>query len=112
MTWILRFLVNLVVIFGLSRILPGFMELSLTQAGLFVVVLGLLNWTIVPIVKILALPLNFLTLGLVGFIINGLAVSFTGYLVGANVSFWAALIVAFVLGLLSSAVESRQANAE
>lgn len=45
-------------------------SVELLPAMIFVVFLTLLNWTIVPLIKLLALPINFLTFGLANGIIN------------------------------------------
>ncbi len=53
-----------------AYLVPGFVIGSFYTALLVAVVLGLLNVTIKPIITILTLPLNIITLGLFSFVIN------------------------------------------
>jgi putative membrane protein len=57
----------------LVEFLPGFVEYKGELVGLLAiaVIFGLVNGLIGPIVKILALPLSLMTMGTVGFLING-----------------------------------------
>ncbi|MHB0912835.1 MAG: phage holin family protein [Armatimonadota bacterium] len=72
-------------------------------AVLAVIVLGVINALIRPLLILLTLPLNCLTLGLVTFIINALMFWLVGKLVpGFTVSgFWAAIFGSVVMGILS-----------
>ena len=94
--------VNVLVILILSNALPNFEVANWQAATIFLVVLALLNWTIVPIVKFLTFPLNFLTLGIVFGLINLLALSLTEYLVdGFTVSggFWSKFFTYLIIAL-------------
>jgi len=65
-------------------------------------VIGLLNAFLKPIVVLLTLPLNILTLGLFTFVINAIMILLTSEVVkGFTVnSFWAALIGAIVMSVV------------
>ena len=63
-------LVNVGVILVLSAILPGFKVASFSSALFLVIILTILNFTLGFVLKLFTLPLNFLSFGLVGFIIN------------------------------------------
>ena len=63
-------LVNVVVILALSAVLPGFKVASFSSALFLVIILTILNFTLGYVLKLFTLPLNFLSFGLVGFIIN------------------------------------------
>jgi len=67
------------------------------------VVLGLINATIRPIVVILSLPLNVLTLGLLTLLINGAMLSLAAVVVpGFSIAtFWTAVWGAILLSVLS-----------
>ncbi|HOX11194.1 MAG TPA: phage holin family protein [Candidatus Moranbacteria bacterium] len=67
------------------------------------VVLGLLNSVIRPILIILTLPLEIMTLGLFTFVINaGLVLLTSNIVAGFHVkSFWWALVFSLVLSLIS-----------
>lgn len=55
-----------------SQYVPGFHVNSFTTALIVAVVLGIINTLIKPIILILTLPINILTLGLFTFVINAL----------------------------------------
>jgi len=67
-------------------------------------VLGILNAIIRPILLILTLPLNFLTLGLFTFVINAIMLEITANVVeGFEVhGFWAAFIGAIFMSIIST----------
>lgn len=69
-----NYLINLVALFGTVQILPGLTYLGGLR-GLFVSALGLMliNIVIVPLLKLMFLPLNLLTFGLFTWVINVLA---------------------------------------
>jgi putative membrane protein len=61
---------NILVILVLSFILPGLQVEGAFAATVFILLLTLLNLTVVPILQLFTLPINLITLGLSGFIIN------------------------------------------
>ncbi len=71
-------------------------------------VLGIVNAVLRPILFLLTLPLQVLTLGLFTFVINGLLFWFVGHLgIGLVVDgFWAAFWGAIVLGIVSFVLSS------
>ncbi len=64
--------VTAIAFYVLTTFLPGFVSYKGAIAGLLVlaVIFGIVNGLIGPIVRLLALPLRLMTLGLVGFLIN------------------------------------------
>lgn len=107
MTFIQHLVVNLLTIVSMSVLLPHQIYLDgLMTAFLVALVLSLLEMTIVPLLKILTLPLSLLTLGLFGFVIDAGMLELTSFFVG-NLhfsSFWMALLVAIVLRLVNGVV--------
>jgi len=118
------FLINLVSIYLTTRIIPG-----LTYSGGIkslatgAVVFMLINWLLVPLLKILFLPLNILTVGLFAWLINVLALYalttivsdfvlipyvFPGMII-AGISippmdlsvFWVAVVASFSIGIIT-----------
>jgi putative membrane protein len=74
---------------------PGVDLANFPAAIIAALVIGLINSTIKPILSALSLPLNFLTLGLFSFVVNGLCFWLAAVLVpGFSVSG----ILAFLLG--------------
>lgn len=72
-------------------------------------VLGVLNAFIRPILMFLALPLLLVTLGLFTLVINALLLYFVGYILRPYFyvdNFWAALLGAIIIGLMSVALNT------
>jgi putative membrane protein len=64
-----------------DRMLSGVFVSGLVPALVAAAVLGLVNVTIKPILFVLTLPINFLTLGLFTFVINALMLGLVGWVV-------------------------------
>jgi putative membrane protein len=71
---LLYFVINTITILVLSNLLLTFEVTGLTAAFMFVVFLTLLNFTVIPVIKFLTFPINFLTLGLFHGLINILTI--------------------------------------
>lgn len=87
-----------------ARILPGVVLEGFGTALVVAVVLGAANAVLRPLLLILTLPINILTLGLFTFVIIGGLVQLVSWLVpGFQVAgFWQALAFALVLWLINS----------
>ncbi len=101
--FLVRLLVNAIALIVVAYLVPGVRISSFTGALIAALVLGIVNAVLRPILIILTLPVNILTLGLFTFVINALLFYFVGHLgVGLTVdSFWAAFIGAIVLAIVS-----------
>jgi len=91
-------------VFAAARVLPGVSVDGFATAVVVSVLLGLVNATLRPLLLLLTLPLNIMTLGLFTFvIIGGLVLLVARVVPGFHVaSFWWALGFAFVLSVLNS----------
>jgi len=67
---LLNWLLSALAIFIVAKLVPGFLVDSFTTALIVALVLGILNALIKPIIVILTLPINILTLGLFTLVIN------------------------------------------
>lgn len=87
-----------------ARLLPGVWVDGWGNSLIVAIVLGLINTLIRPILFILTLPINIMTLGLFTFVIMGACVELTTKLVpGFHVpSFMMAMAFAAVLSLITS----------
>lgn len=67
------------------------------------VIFGLLNVLVKPIIKLITLPINILTLGTFGLVINGALLWFVGsFVAGFSVTtFTGAIIGAFIISLVN-----------
>ena len=86
-----------------SYLIPGVTVDGYMTAIIVAVVLAIVNSTIGPLLKLLTLPLNILTLGLMSLVINVLMVMLVANIVpGFQIGgFWTAAIFAVVLALVS-----------
>ncbi|MBI2326697.1 phage holin family protein [Candidatus Curtissbacteria bacterium] len=97
--WVLSALAILVV----SNVVAGFMVDSFQTALIVALVLGIANAIIKPILTVLTLPINILTLGLFTFVINALLLLGVSLLVPGFtiIGFGPALAAAVVLWLIN-----------
>lgn len=69
---IFRWIINALALLGVAYLVPGFQVETFFAALIAALVLGLVNALIRPIILILTLPVNIITLGLFTFVINAL----------------------------------------
>jgi putative membrane protein len=103
MKLIANLLVNGFAVFLADYFLEGIYIKDFKTAIIVALVLGILNTFLKPILELLAFPLNFLTLGLFRFLINGFIVFLASWFVlGFFVSnfFWA-VIFSIVLSIIN-----------
>lgn len=100
--WLLRWLLNIAAILITAYLIPGF-ELTFWGAIVGSIFLGIINAIIRPVLILLTLPLNILTLGLFTLVINGFMLWLTAITVkGFDITgFGAALLSALVLSIVS-----------
>lgn len=103
MSLLVSLLVQGIAVFLTSYILPGVILDGYGTALLVAIFLGILNAIIKPILLLLTLPLNILTLGLFTFVINALMIELVDYLVRgfAVGGFLNALLFSLVLSIIS-----------
>ncbi|MGD8564331.1 MAG: phage holin family protein, partial [Desulfarculaceae bacterium] len=101
-----RWLVSAGGLLLISYLLDGIRVDGLGWAFIAAIFLGLFNALIRPVLLVLTLPLNVLTLGLLTLVINGSMLWLTGKLLaGFHVQgFWSAVGGALILSLISLAV--------
>lgn len=100
--WVVRWLLNILAIILTAALLPGF-EPTLWGIMIGSIFLGIVNAIIRPILLLLTLPLNVLSLGLFTFIINGFMLWLTSVTIkGFEIDgFGWAILSAMVLSLIS-----------
>lgn len=99
----MQIIVNALGFFITAKIVPGLMIESWETLGIVAVVWGVLSIVLKPILILLTLPVNFMTLGLFTFVINAALIMLMGGIVpGFGVrNFGTALLAAVVLALLN-----------
>lgn len=106
--FILKFVLTAVLVYGLAYVMRPNVELNgIGSAAILVIVLGLLNATVKPILKILGFPITVLTLGLFLIVINVIIVKLADYLMSSFsvVGFTYTLIFSLALSLVTSVVD-------
>ncbi|WP_287129522.1 phage holin family protein [Candidatus Cyanaurora vandensis] len=105
-SFLISWLVSAVVLIVVSYVVPGFTVTTFTAALIAALVIGVVNAVVVPILNLIALPLNIITLGLFSFIISALGLLLAAQLVSgfAIAGFWPALLGALVIAIVNTAV--------
>ena len=103
---ILRWFLNALALIIVSTIVPGFVVTSFWSALVAALFLGLVNVLIKPVLILLTLPINLLTLGIFTLVINALMIELVASIVkGFTVTgFGAAFIGALVLWVVSMGI--------
>ncbi len=103
MNLLLRWLLNAIALLLVAYLVPGFGVSSLYTALVVALVLGIVNAIIKPVLILVTLPINILTLGLFTLVINAVLIWFVSTLIkGFTISsFTAALIGGAILWVIS-----------
>jgi len=107
---LIRWLIAALAILTIAYVLPGVTVNGFFVAMVVAVVLGIVNSFIRPILLLLTLPINILTLGLLTFVINALMIMLAASIVpGFQVrSFWWALAFSLLLSLAMGVLDGTQ----
>ncbi len=107
-TLIVHWFLNALALYIVANILPGFHVTGFGTALIAAIVIGLVNALVRPILVLLTLPINILTLGLFSFVINALMILLASAVTsGFKVDgFWIALIGSILLSLIASILHS------
>ena len=107
MGFLIRLVLNAVALIAVAYIVPGIHVYGIGGALLAALILGIVNAVIRPILIVVSLPIDILTLGFFVLVINALLFWFVGVLhVGLYVdgfwpAFWGALLMAMASWVLS-----------
>ena len=117
MGFLIRLIVNAIALICVAYVVPGIHVSGIGGALLAALILGIVNAILRPILVVLSLPLELLTLGLFTLVINALLFWLVGALhVGLTVdgfwpAFWGALVMAiisWILSMLTRGMEQRR----
>lgn len=100
---LVHWLVSAVAIIIAAYLIPG-IDVTFVGALVLAVVLALINVFIKPIITLLTLPINIVTLGLFSLVINALLVMLAGAIVPGFLvnGFWAAFFFSIVVSLITA----------
>ncbi len=103
MKLLLRLGVNVLALFVVATIVPGFIIADLWSAVVAAIVIGVVNTFIRPIIQLVALPISLLTFGVFAFLINVLLLWVVSFIVpGFEIqSFITAIVASVALALVS-----------
>jgi putative membrane protein len=103
MKLITKLLINILALFVVSYLIPGFIFDGILSMTVTSIVMGAVNTFIRPVIQILFLPLSIVTVGITAFLINVLLLWGISYIVpGFEISnFWTAVLASIVLTLVS-----------
>lgn len=101
---ILHLLFSVVAIFIAAKLIPGITLDNWESILLLAIVLGIINVFFKPIIHLLTLPINIVTLGIFSLIVNALLIMLAGMIVpGFHVNgFWAAFFFSIVVSLVTA----------
>ena len=111
---LIRLIINAAALFVVAYLVPGVEVTSITGALVAAIILGIANAVIKPILIVLTLPVEILTLGLFTFVINALLFWGVGHLgLGLIVhgwwpALWGSIILWLISWLLSSLLTPRR----
>lgn len=102
----INWIVSTIAILVSSYVLPGVSVKGVVPALVLAVILGIINAILKPILIVLTLPVNILTLGLFTLVINGFLILLAAKIVpGFSVEgFWWAVLFSLVLSLVNGAL--------
>jgi putative membrane protein len=108
LTLIIHWIVAALVLLLVGWLIPGIEISGFGVALVAALVIGIINLLIRPIVMLLTLPINILTLGLFALVINALLFALAAWMVpGFEIfSFWSALLGSLLLAILSALINS------
>ena len=100
---LLKWLINTLALLITAYVVKGIRVTGVSALFLAAALLGILNALIRPILIILTLPINIITLGLFTFIINAAMLWFVSLIIKGFViqGFWPAVVGALIISLVS-----------
>ena len=100
---LIHWLISALAIGIAAYLIPG-IEVTLIGALVLAVVLGIINVFLKPVINLLTLPINVVTLGLFSLVVNALLIMLAGMIVpGFTVDgFWPAFFFGIVVALVSA----------
>lgn len=104
--WVFRWLVNALALLAAAALLEGVRVDTVVAGVIAAALLGIINVSIRPVLILVTLPINVLTLGLFTFIINALMLMLVAWLVPgfAIDGFWWSVAAALVLSVVNAMV--------
>lgn len=108
----IHWIISTIAILIAAYLIPGVHVTTIVAALVLAVVLAVINIFFKPIILLITLPINILTLGLFSLVINALLIMLAGMIVpGFTVDgFWWALLFSLVLSLVNALFNAMTKN--
>ncbi len=117
MTFWKRVLIDTILFIALAGLFAGTGMFYISSAWIALLasfVLAILNVLVKPILVVLSLPINILTLGLFSIVINGAMLQLTSMFVDPAFfhfsSFWSAMLIAIIMAICNTVITSHQSE--
>ncbi len=107
---LINWAISALIIFSIGYLLPGIHLANFTSAFITALVLGIINAFLKPVLIVLTLPINIISLGLFTLVLNALLVLLAAKIVpGFRIDgFWWAVVFSIVLSLANSFLQNRR----
>lgn len=115
MKFLLRLVILAATIFLISYLFPGLINVDSPMTALVVaLVLAIINAFIRPVVLILTLPINIISLGLFTFVVNAFMLILASKIVpGFTInSFWTAILASLLISIVNTFISSKMEEEE
>ena len=106
--WVWRWILNALALYVVAYVLDGVNIEGVGAALIAALVWGFVNTAIRPLVNVITLPVNILTVGLFTFVVNGLLLWLVADVVDGFdvISIWDGILGAFLLSVFSSVLSA------
>jgi putative membrane protein len=114
MNWFIRFLINAIALWLIAKFVPGFNhDVSVWTALIAAIIFGLVNAIIGPVLRLITLPINWITHGLFSIVVNFILFWLTVLIApnfkttGTDMNPWLSLLIGAVIMMIVSTVVER-----
>jgi putative membrane protein len=118
LNWLLRFLINAIVLYLIAKYVPGFNHnVTIWTAVIAAIIFGLVNMIIGPILRLLSFPLTWMTHGLFSIVINYILFALTVWIAPnfhttGEINPWLANLYGAIIMMLVSTLMNLGSEAE
>jgi putative membrane protein len=118
LNWLLRFLINAIVLYLIAKYVPGFNHnVTVWTAVIAAIIFGLVNMIIGPVLRLLSFPLTWITHGLFSIVINYILFALTVWIAPnfhttGEINPWLANLYGAIIMMLVSTLMNLGSEAE
>jgi putative membrane protein len=110
MSWIIRFIINAIVLYLIAKFVPGFNHnVGVWTAVIAAIVFGIVNALIGPILRLLTAPINWITHGVFAFVVNYILFALTVWIAPnfqttGEINKWLALLYGTIIMMIVATI--------